>query len=57
MARRRFRSSGICRCRMLLGILSVLFLLRFIWTFNKFDDIFLADRRERGHANVDSECL
>ncbi len=26
---------------LLLGILSVLFLLRFIWTFNKFDDIFL----------------
>jgi multiple sugar transport system permease protein len=26
---------------MLMGILSVLFLLRFIWTFNKFDDIFL----------------
>ena len=26
---------------MLLGILSVLFLLRFIWTFNKFDDLFL----------------
>ena len=26
---------------MLLGIISVLFLLRFIWTFNKFDDIFL----------------
>ena len=26
---------------MLAGILSVLFLLRFIWTFNKFDDIFL----------------
>ena len=25
----------------LLGVLSVLFLLRFIWTFNKFDDIFL----------------
>lgn len=25
----------------LLGILSVLFLLRFIWTFNKFDDVFL----------------
>ncbi len=25
----------------LLGLLSVLFLLRFIWTFNKFDDIFL----------------
>ncbi|MBV6638444.1 MAG: sugar ABC transporter permease [Mameliella sp.] len=25
----------------LLGILSVLFLLHFIWTFNKFDDIFL----------------
>jgi multiple sugar transport system permease protein len=25
----------------LLGILSVLFLLRFIWTFNRFDDIFL----------------
>ncbi len=25
----------------LLGIISVLFLLRFIWTFNKFDDIFL----------------
>ncbi|EAQ04274.1 putative integral membrane binding protein dependent transportprotein [Pseudooceanicola batsensis HTCC2597] len=25
----------------LTGILSVLFLLRFIWTFNKFDDIFL----------------
>ena len=26
---------------MLLGILSILFILRFIWTFNKFDDIFL----------------
>jgi len=26
---------------LLMGILSVLFLLRFIWTFNKFDDIFL----------------
>ena len=25
----------------LLGVLSILFLLRFIWTFNKFDDIFL----------------
>ncbi|RDC75191.1 sugar ABC transporter permease [Rhodovulum sp. 12E13] len=25
----------------LMGILTVLFLLRFIWTFNKFDDIFL----------------
>ncbi|WP_210259810.1 sugar ABC transporter permease [Martelella sp. HB161492] len=25
----------------LIGILAVLFLLRFIWTFNKFDDIFL----------------
>ena len=25
----------------LAGILAVLFLLRFIWTFNKFDDIFL----------------
>ena len=25
----------------LFGILAVLFLLRFIWTFNKFDDIFL----------------
>ena len=25
----------------LVGILSTLFLLRFIWTFNKFDDIFL----------------
>ena len=25
----------------IVGILSVLFLLRFIWTFNKFDDIFL----------------
>ncbi len=25
----------------LFGILSILFLLRFIWTFNKFDDIFL----------------
>ena len=25
----------------LIGIISVLFLLRFIWTFNKFDDIFL----------------
>ena len=23
------------------GIMSILFLLRFIWTFNKFDDIFL----------------
>ena len=26
---------------MIFGVLSVLFLLRFIWTFNKFDDIFL----------------
>ena len=25
----------------LVGIISILFLLRFIWTFNKFDDIFL----------------
>ena len=25
----------------LIGVMSVLFLLRFIWTFNKFDDIFL----------------
>ncbi len=25
----------------LIGIISILFLLRFIWTFNKFDDIFL----------------
>ena len=25
----------------LMGIMAVLFLLRFIWTFNKFDDIFL----------------
>ena len=25
----------------IMGILSILFLLRFIWTFNKFDDIFL----------------
>ena len=25
----------------ILGILAILFLLRFIWTFNKFDDIFL----------------
>lgn len=25
----------------LVGILAILFLLRFIWTFNKFDDIFL----------------
>ena len=25
----------------LVGIISTLFLLRFIWTFNKFDDIFL----------------
>ena len=24
-----------------MGIMAVLFLLRFIWTFNKFDDIFL----------------
>jgi multiple sugar transport system permease protein len=23
------------------GVLSVLFLLRFIWTFNKFDDVYL----------------
>jgi ABC-type sugar transport system permease subunit len=40
-APRPSRSSGISACRMLMGILSVLFLLRFIWTFNKFDDIFL----------------
>jgi multiple sugar transport system permease protein len=40
-----------------LGILSVLFLLRFIWTFNKFDDIFLADRRQRRHAHADRERL
>ena len=26
---------------LLSGIISILFLLRFIWTFNKFDDIFL----------------
>ena len=26
---------------LILGVLFVLFLLRFIWTFNKFDDIFL----------------
>ena len=25
----------------LIGIMAILFLLRFIWTFNKFDDIFL----------------
>ena len=25
----------------LIGIITILFLLRFIWTFNKFDDIFL----------------
>ena len=25
----------------IVGILAILFLLRFIWTFNKFDDIFL----------------
>jgi multiple sugar transport system permease protein len=37
----RSRSSGTSRLPQLLGILSVLFLLRFIWTFNKFDDIFL----------------
>ena len=26
---------------LILGVLFILFLLRFIWTFNKFDDIFL----------------
>ena len=36
----------------LAGILGVLFLLRFIWTFNKFDDIFLltGGRRERARS-------
>ena len=33
----------------LMGILSILFLLRFIWTFNKFDDIFLLTG---GNANT-----
>ena len=30
------------------GVFSVLFLLRFIWTFNKFDDIFLLTGRSAG---------
>ena len=34
----RFRYVTLPQMR---GVLSVLFLLRFIWTFNKFDDIFL----------------
>ncbi len=34
----RFRYVTLPQLR---GVLSVLFLLRFIWTFNKFDDIFL----------------
>ncbi len=41
----------------LLGILSVLFLLRFIWTFNKFDDIFLLDGRQRRHPHPDRQRL
>ena len=41
----------------LLGILSVLFLLRFIWTFNKFDDIFPVDGRQCRHAHPDGECV
>ena len=32
-----------------MSILSILFLLRFIWTFNKFDDIFLLTG---GNANT-----
>jgi hypothetical protein len=42
---------------MLMGILSVLFLLRFIWTFNKFDDIFLLTGGNAGDAHADGECL
>ena len=42
---------------MLLGILSVLFLLRFIWTFNKFDDIFLLTGGNAGHPHADRECI
>ena len=34
----------------LVGILAVLFLLRFIWTFNKFEDIFLLNG---GAANTE----
>jgi multiple sugar transport system permease protein len=30
------------------GVLSILFLFRFIWTFNKFDDIFLLTRGQAG---------
>ena len=36
-----FQSFWYLSMPQLMGILSVLFLLRFIWTFNKFDDIFL----------------
>ena len=34
-------SSGFFFMPFIAGILAILFLLRFIWTFNKFDDIFL----------------
>ena len=34
-------SSAFISLPQLMGIMAVLFLLRFIWTFNKFDDIFL----------------
>ena len=37
-SRRDWLKSGL---DLILGVLFVLFLLRFIWTFNKFDDIFL----------------
>ena len=37
---RRLRNSLVF-VTFIAGILAVLFLLRFIWTFNKFDDIFL----------------
>jgi multiple sugar transport system permease protein len=41
----RFRYLTLPQLR---GVLSVLFLLRFIWTFNKFDDIFLLTGGQAG---------
>ena len=41
----------------LLGILSVLFLLRFIWTFKQVRRHFPVDGRQCRHAHPDGECV
>ena len=42
---------------MLMGILSVLFLLRFIWTFKQVRRHLPSDGGQCGHAHADRECL